>query len=138
MPLYTTVGLALTEGAALWTSGARVLLAKASASAVVSEMGGEMLVTEEPPKLKPGSTSRTLVPSASMLACTAFCEPLPTAISTITDATPMVNPRIVSPERSLFAKIPVNAIRTVSTPIRRSPLVLVPHQERRAASAPRR
>ncbi len=49
--------------------------------------------------------------------CTALEEPLPTAISTITEATPIVMPRIVSPERSLLAVIPLHAIRSISGPI---------------------
>ena len=49
--------------------------------------------------------------------CTAFEEPLPTAISTITDATPIVMPRIVSPERSLLAVMPPQAMRSVSRAI---------------------
>ena len=57
-----------------------------------------------------------------MRDCTAFEEPLPTAISTITEATPIVMPRIVRPERSLFAAIPPHAIRRVSRPIMRPSL----------------
>ena len=48
---------------------------------------------------------------------TALEEPLPTAIRTITEATPIVMPRIVRPERSLFAVMPPQAIRSVSRPI---------------------
>ena len=43
---------------------------------------------------------------------TALEEPLPTAISMITDATPIVMPRIVSPERNLLVVIPLQAMRT--------------------------
>ncbi len=48
---------------------------------------------------------------------TALEEPLPTAISTITEATPIVMPRIVRPERSLLAVIPLHAMRSISRPI---------------------
>ena len=53
---------------------------------------------------------------------TALEEPLPTAINTITEATPIVIPRIVRPERSLFVVMPLHAIRNVPGPI----IVLAP------------
>ena len=36
---------------------------------------------------------------------------MPTAISTITEPTPIISPRIVSPDRSLFAARPASATR---------------------------
>ena len=90
---------------------------RAVASAIVSETAGVTALTAVPPKLNPGSTRRTLEPSAWIDACTAFEEPLPTAIRTITEATPIVIPRIVRPDRSLLAMMPVNASRSVSAPI---------------------
>ena len=42
------------------------------------------------------------MPSASIWFCTAAEEPVPTATSTITEPTPIISPRIVRPERSLF------------------------------------
>ena len=67
------------------------------------------------------STSSTFVPRLWIWDLTAFEEPLPTAIRMITEATPIVMPRIVRPERSLFAVIPPQAIRSVSTPITAAP-----------------
>ena len=51
-------------------------------------------------------TSSTFEPSASICFSTALEEPVPTAISTITEPTPIISPRIVRPERSLFAVSP--------------------------------
>ena len=70
------------------------------------------------PKRPPwGCTSRTLEPSALMRSWTASLEPLPTATRMITAATPIVMPRIVRPERSLFAATPASAIRRISGPL---------------------
>jgi hypothetical protein len=52
-------------------------------------------------------------PSRSIEACTAACEPVPTAINVITDATPITIPKIVSAARILFATIPPHAKRKV-------------------------
>jgi hypothetical protein len=49
-----------------------------------------------------------------MLAAMAADAPLPTATSRITAATPMVMPRVVSAERSLFAVSPRTAKRRIS------------------------
>jgi hypothetical protein len=72
-----------------------------------------------PPKPRPPTplvevTVSRFVPSESILLSTADEEPVPTAISTITDPTPIVKPRIVSPERNLLAASPLSATRAVS------------------------
>ena len=54
-------------------------------------------------------TSSTLLPSASICFSTVLDEPVPTAISTITEPTPIISPRIVNPVRSLLAIKPPNA-----------------------------
>jgi len=45
---------------------------------------------------------------------TAAEDPVPTEISTITEPTPMVKPRIVKPDRSLLAARPASATRRIS------------------------
>src|SRR4051812_4163718 len=52
-----------------------------------------------------------------MLDWIATLEPLPTATRMITAATPIVMPRIVSPERSLLAATPASAMRRISGPL---------------------
>jgi hypothetical protein len=59
-------------------------------------------------------TVMVLVPSASIRWLIACAEPLPTATSRITAATPIRMPSMVSAERSLFADSPRNANRTTS------------------------
>ena len=56
-------------------------------------------------------TVRVLVPSWSMRSFDLLDEPLPTATSTMTAATPIRMPSIVSDERSLFAARPRSAMR---------------------------
>src|ERR1019366_1965904 len=75
------------------------------------------LDARRPPRPAPVITSRTFVPRDWIWDLTAFEEPLPTAIRMITEATPIVMPRIVRPERSLLALIPPHAMRSVSGPI---------------------
>ena len=81
------------------------------------------MLARAPPRKPPplACTTSTFVPRLWIWDWTAFEEPLPTAISTITEATPIVMPRIVSPERSLFAVIPLQAMRSISTPIMAAP-----------------
>src|SRR5579884_4440992 len=67
-----------------------------------------------PPSVGVGVTNRTLVPRASICRSTALDEPVPTAIRTITEPTPIISPRMVSPDRSLFAASPPSATRIVS------------------------
>ena len=54
------------------------------------------------------------VPSAEMASLTALAEPLPTATSTMTAATPMRMPSIVSADRRTFAVRPCQAVISVS------------------------
>src|ERR1039458_3761345 len=70
-----------------------------------------------PPRPAPAITSRTFVPSDWIWDFTAFEEPLPTAIRMITEATPIVIPRIVRPERSLVGLVLRHAMRSVSGPM---------------------
>ena len=99
------------------TSGARLGFSSASASAFFSETVAAVLARA--PKRKPPlvCTTSTLVPRLWIVDWTALEEPLPTAIRTITEATPIVMPRIVRPERSLFAVIPLQAMRSISVAI---------------------
>ena len=53
----------------------------------------------------PGKIMRKLVPSDEICAWIAACEPWPTAIIAITQATPMMMPSIVSAERILLRPI---------------------------------
>src|ERR1700729_668855 len=73
-----------------------------------------VLAAPTPPTAPGEATVRTLDPSASICDWTADEEPVPTAIRTITEPTPIINPRIVSPERSLLAANPESATLTVS------------------------
>src|ERR1700694_3128606 len=95
------------------------------------------LVARTPPRPLPAWTSRTFVPRAWIRDLTAFEEPLPTAIRMITEATPIVMPRIVSPERSLLAVIPPHAMRSVSGPITVAPAVYPPGDRDGRTSADR-
>ncbi len=114
--------MALTTGEALLTSGASEWLCSAAASCLVSETAlAEEPPKRAPPRIAPDSTSSTLVPRLSIRSSTALEEPLPTAIRMITEATPIVMPRIVRPERSLLATIPPQAMRSVSMPIMAGP-----------------
>src|SRR5439155_508899 len=60
------------------------------------------------------AVGHVLVPSRAISACTTFADPLPTATSRMTAATPISMPSTVSAERSLFAVTPRSANRTVS------------------------
>ena len=86
----------------------------AVASATVSESVLELRRAETARRRRVEVTSSTLEPSASICFLTADEEPVPTAISTITEPTPIIRPRIVSPERSLLAASPESATRIVS------------------------
>ena len=80
------------------------------------------MLARAPPRKPPlDCTTSTFVPRLWIVDWTAFEEPLPTAISTITEATPIVMPRIVRPERSLFAVIPLQAMRSISLAIIAAP-----------------
>src|SRR5262245_12486208 len=57
----------------------------------------------------PGKIIRKLVPSEEIWAWIAACEPWPTAIIAITQATPMMMPSAVSAERSLLRPIALRA-----------------------------
>ena len=118
VPPETSVTLlAFTTGEALLTSGARLGSCSACASAFVSETLLAVLAPAKRRRPPLPCTSSTFVPRLWMRDWTALEEPLPTAIRTITEATPIVMPRIVRPERSLFAVMPPQAMRSVSRPI---------------------
>ena len=61
------------------------------------------------------STKIRSVPSPRMRSVTPFCVPCPTAISTITELTPMIRPSEVSALRRRFAKIARRAMRKASS-----------------------
>ncbi len=107
--------LAVTTGEELATSGAWNGSASALASATVRpEVAVVVARRNRPPSVGAPLTSSTLLPSWSIWFSTAAEDPVPTAISTITEPTPIISPRIVSPDRSLFAARPASATRTVS------------------------
>ena len=106
--------LALTTGDTLLTSGASNRLSSALTSASVSCVLPPERRANGPPSVGAELTISTLEPSASICFSTASEEPVPTEISTITDPTPIISPRMVRPDRSLFAARPPNATRMVS------------------------
>lgn len=61
-----------------------------------------------------GRTVRVFVPRESIEAATCCADPLPTARSRMTAATPMSTPRSVSTDRSLFAVTPRSALSRTS------------------------
>src|SRR5689334_16654138 len=61
------------------------------------------------------------VPSAEIASLTALAEPLPTATSTMTAATPMRMPSMVSAERRMFAVRPCQAVIRVSRQVMPGP-----------------
>ena len=67
------------------------------------------------PKRPRLSTVIVFVPSWLILLCTASEEPVPTARRMITAETPISTPSTVSAERSLFALMPCQEIRSVSS-----------------------
>src|SRR6202020_748164 len=87
--------LALTTGEELCTSGAWYGFTSALASATVSPVLAAALAPAPPPPPRKNSppsegvplTSSTFEPSASIWFVTAVEEPVPTAISTITEPT---------------------------------------------------
>ena len=73
------------------------------------------------PKPPPEKIVSVFVPRLSIRCWTLTAEPLPTATSMITAATPIMMPSIVSADRSLLAAIPRTAMRMLSRLITRSP-----------------
>src|SRR5690554_3906360 len=105
----TAVADVVTVGETLAMCGARLASASCLATGTVRSYVCD--VDDERPAL----TVRVLVPRAEIESATAFDEPLPTATSTITAATPMRMPRVVSTERMRLAVTPCHAARSTST-----------------------
>ena len=105
---------AFTTGEALATSGVVNRFCRALASATVSGLTVAPPPPRRPPRVGVEVTSSTLEPSASIWDSTADEEPVPTATRTITEPTPIISPRMVSPDRSLLAASPLRAMRIVS------------------------
>ena len=93
--------MALTTGETLLTSGAWKRFWSAATSASVSCV----VLVEVPPRRPPSDgvvvTISTLEPSASICFSTALEEPVPTAISTITEPTPIIKPEDRQPRAQL-------------------------------------
>ena len=136
---------ALAIGETLFTSGATFLSLSALTSLSVSVIARLWVpvrfVAPRPPPGKPpppAKTVRTFVPSPSIRFCTSTAEPLPTATSTITAATPMLIPSTVNADRSRLAAIPRIAIGSLRDGSRRCPRLrdVAGHEAGRQTASP--
>ena len=138
VPSKVAVCAVVTTGDTLLTSGAVSLSRSASARSVVNEVFWVAVVVAACRLAL--LTVSVVVPSAAIRAWIALAEPLPTATSRITAATPISMPSMVSPERSLFAVTPRSANRIVSKRLTApaTGVVAPPVAGRSAATAVRR
>ena len=102
-----------SSNTALTTDMATALTDRSLAPDIKSVSPVVSAVLDEPPRLVL-ITVMVLVPSASIRSLIALAEPLPTATSRITAATPIRMPSMVRAERSLFADRPRSAKRMTS------------------------
>ena len=74
-----------------------------------------------PPNPPPLKTVNVLVPKRLIELATAWDEPVPTANNTITAATPMSTPSMVSKDRNLFELMPRKAMRALARTLTADP-----------------